>query len=350
MSSQRNTDFLIVGQGLTGTVLTHKLMQLGKSVLVVDNSHHNSASLVAAGLFNPFIFKYVTKSWNADELLPIMRQTYSEIQSLINTEILHETGLIRLIGSTHEQKAWKKKSLRPHFSPHIEAVPASHPYLRNGRGFGAVSIPTAGWLNTALMIEKYAEYLRQNELLIQEKFDYSQLEIGENHGYKNINFKQVVFCEGVAIKDNPFFSHLPFNNTKGEVLDIRADDLNIEQPLNYGQFIIPYGPGKYRTGTTYSWSLLNREPSAEAREEMLQKHTAFFGSSPRVLNQRAGLRPTAPDRRPYVGRHHQHSRLAVLNATGSKGVMLAPWCAEQLINHLMHNAPLHEEIDLARIG
>lgn len=350
MSNLQSTDFLIVGQGLVGTVLAHKLLQLGKSVIVIDNSHHHSASLVAAGLYNPFIFKYVTKSWNADELLPEMRRTYREIQSAINTEILHETGLIRFVGSDHEQKAWKKKSVRPNFSIHLGSVPPNHSYLEKSRGFGAVSISTAGWLNTAVMIEAFAQHLQKNNLLTLEKFDHSALQVGEKCTYKNIVCNQVVFCEGTGVKNNPFFSFLPFNNTKGEVLDIRASDVDIEQPLNYGQFIVPSEPGKYRTGTTYSWSTLDHEPSAKARQIMLEKHHGFFGSTPEVLEQRAGIRPTAPDRRPYAGRHPQHRSLSILNATGSKGVMLAPWCAEQLINHLLHNATLHPELDISRVS
>lgn len=352
MTAQRSTDFLIIGQGLVGTVVAHKLLKIGKSVLVVDNSHHHSASLVAAGLFNPFIFKYVTKSWNADDLLPEMRRTYAQIQTLLNTKILHETGLIRLIGSEHEQKAWKKKSPRSHFIDHLGPVPvpSSCSYLTKSRGFGAVSIPTAGWLNTAEMIKTFAKYLLDNNLLVQEKFDYDQLKVGVDVIYKDIACKQVVFCEGIGVKDNPFFNFLPFNNTKGEVLDIRASDLNLEQPLNYGQFIIPHESGIYRTGTTYAWTPLDHQPSAKSRKAMLEKHSAFFGSTPEVLEQRAGVRPTAPDRRPYAGRHPKHPALSMLNATGSKGVMLAPWCTEQLINHLLHNSALHPEIDLNRVG
>ncbi len=45
-------DFLIVGQGLAGSLLAWELMQRGAKVLIVDNGMPN-ASQVAAGLINP---------------------------------------------------------------------------------------------------------------------------------------------------------------------------------------------------------------------------------------------------------------------------------------------------------
>src|SRR5690606_26503052 len=74
---------LIIGQGLAGTVLCHELEQRGIQAVVVDNSHHRSASKVAAGLFNPFVFKWTTKSWNIDAVLPVMQQTYTQLEDLL---------------------------------------------------------------------------------------------------------------------------------------------------------------------------------------------------------------------------------------------------------------------------
>ena len=45
-----HTRFLIVGQGLTGTWLSHYLLQAQQSVLVVDEYQAMAASRVAAGV------------------------------------------------------------------------------------------------------------------------------------------------------------------------------------------------------------------------------------------------------------------------------------------------------------
>ena len=48
-------DFLIIGQGLAGTVLAWNLIQRGRSVIVLDREDESTSSKVAAGLINPFV-------------------------------------------------------------------------------------------------------------------------------------------------------------------------------------------------------------------------------------------------------------------------------------------------------
>ncbi len=63
-------DFIIVGAGLSGSTLAYTLLKEGKSVLVIDNNLKSAASMVAAGLYNPIVFKRIVKSWQADILIP----------------------------------------------------------------------------------------------------------------------------------------------------------------------------------------------------------------------------------------------------------------------------------------
>lgn len=69
-----------------------------------------------------------------------------------------------------------------------------------------------------------------------------------------------------------------------------------------------------------------------------------------VLDQQAGVRPTARDRRPLLGRRAAMPRQAVFNGLGSRGVLLAPWCAMHLADHLFQGAELDPEVDLARFA
>ena len=59
----RDVDHLVIGQGIAGTVLAQTLLQQGKTVLVVDDASLSQASKVAAGLYNPVVFKRLVKSW-----------------------------------------------------------------------------------------------------------------------------------------------------------------------------------------------------------------------------------------------------------------------------------------------
>ena len=50
-------DYIIVGQGLAGTLLAYFLEQSGKSVVFVDNGYKTAATKVAAGIFNHNLFQ-----------------------------------------------------------------------------------------------------------------------------------------------------------------------------------------------------------------------------------------------------------------------------------------------------
>ena len=62
----------------------------------------------------------------------------------------------------------------------------------------------------------------------------------------------------------------------------------------------------------------------------------------------AGIRPTVKDRRPLVGAHPEHKNMFVLNGLGTRGVMIGPYIAKQLFNHIENEMPLDDEINIIR--
>jgi glycine/D-amino acid oxidase-like deaminating enzyme len=61
-----------------------------------------------------------------------------------------------------------------------------------------------------------------------------------------------------------------------------------------------------------------------------------------------GIRPTVDDRRPVIGAYPGHQGQYIFNGMGTKGTSLAPFWAEQLIAHIVENAPLPAQISPAR--
>jgi glycine oxidase len=108
-------DFVIVGQGIAGTVLSYTLLKRGYDVLVVDNAAEVSSSKVAAGLYNPITGKRMTKSWKADELLAFAIPFYKEFEKRFSVEILYEKPLYRVFSSIEEQNQWAAKSAYPEY-------------------------------------------------------------------------------------------------------------------------------------------------------------------------------------------------------------------------------------------
>ncbi|MEY3190936.1 MAG: hypothetical protein RIS10_1053, partial [Pseudomonadota bacterium] len=74
-------DFLIIGQGLAGSLLAWELINRGCNVIIVDNGKEN-ASQIAAGLINPVTGMRFVKSTNVDDLLPTAKQCYAQLDTI----------------------------------------------------------------------------------------------------------------------------------------------------------------------------------------------------------------------------------------------------------------------------
>ena len=56
-------DYIIVGQGICGTLMSYYLQKEGKNIMVVDEAKPNTASLVASGIINPITGRGMVKTW-----------------------------------------------------------------------------------------------------------------------------------------------------------------------------------------------------------------------------------------------------------------------------------------------
>ena len=55
------TNYIIIGQGLAGTLMAHELLKANESFLVIDEYRESTSSKVAAGMFNPISGKRMVK-------------------------------------------------------------------------------------------------------------------------------------------------------------------------------------------------------------------------------------------------------------------------------------------------
>ena len=103
-------DYIIVGQGLAGSVLCFRLRRLGKSVCVIDKYREHTSSKVAAGAYNPMVLKRFTPCWRVEEQLDPMYSFINEFESHYNTQIHQPLKLWRKFQSVQEQICgWKSQ-------------------------------------------------------------------------------------------------------------------------------------------------------------------------------------------------------------------------------------------------
>nr|WP_298791855.1 FAD-dependent oxidoreductase [uncultured Allomuricauda sp.] len=341
-------DYLVVGLGLAGISFCETLEKDGKSFKVISDDSQQS-SLVAGGLYNPVILKRFTMAWKAKEQMEMAIPFYQHLEKKLKVKLDYKIAVLRKFASIEEQNLWFEATDRPGLDYFLSTniLKNHNPNIDAPFGFGEVKY--TGRIDTKALLRNYAEYLEQNGLFQKETFDFSCLEIFKDHlNYKSIKAKQIVFCEGYGLKNNPFFSYLPLNGTKGELLTIKASEYNETNVIKSGVFSIPLGKDLYRIGATYKWKDKTNEPTTDSKRELLEKLKTFLTCDFEVVDHVAGIRPTVVDRRPLVGRHPDHRNMYVLNGFGSRGVLIGPYAAKQLFNNIENRTELDPEINIHR--
>jgi glycine/D-amino acid oxidase-like deaminating enzyme len=334
-----------VGQGIAGSVLALELISLGRSVLVIDQPELSLSSKVAAGIWNPVVFKRLTKSWLADDVIPELHAFYTKAEQLLHTHFLENRKLLKLFTEEQEKTFWKKKAtdeMKDYLDP--EFVPTGPPFETE-----VGSVLQAGNIDALVFLNATREFLIHKNSFLAETFDHKALERKDNSiDYKGNNAGSIIFCEGHLIRNNPFFSFVSMKPAKGEVLTIRCKELSIDYILNKNFFILPLGNHLYKVGATYNWQELNDNTSEDGRKELEDKFKKLIPFSYEIIKQEAGVRPSVIDRRPVIGRHPEHPELMLFNGFGTKAVMLAPYFAKQFCEFLDGKSELDKEVDCKR--
>ena len=343
-------DYIIVGNGLAGIAFAETAISNNKKIHLFGADNLTSSTNISGGLYNPIVLKRFTDIWKSKEQIDISLPFYQSLQNKLNIQFLFPLKLYRKFSSVQEQNNWffelDKPNLHEYMQPKLFQDKLKH--IKADYGFGEVNF--TGYVNTKLLQDTYKKYLISQNSFTNEVFDYNSLKINDYYiSYKGLNAKSIVFAEGFALHNNPYFNNLPLDGTKGELLLIYAPDLDLSFILKSSIFILPLGNGYFKVGATYNWTSKSNETTQQAKEELVNNLNETISCNYEIINQFAGVRPTVKDRRPLVGRHNSHKNLYVLNGLGTRGVMLAPFLAHHLYNFIENNVPLYKEIAVDRI-
>lgn len=341
-------DYLIVGSGLAGISFAEEALRNQKAIFVIDSNLQNS-SKIAGGLYNPVILKRFSKIKDAQSQLHLMNEFYQIIESKLNIRFDFKVPILRKFFSIEEQNNWFIASDKEGLSPFLSTNLIKKKYKGIDSPYDYGEVLQTGYVDVALLLEKYREYLFKNELFSDEVFDYTLLESHSNFvQYKDIEAKHIIFAEGFGMHSNPYFNHLPLDGTKGELFIIKAPALDLDVIVNTSVFILPLGNDLFKVGATYNWIDKTSTPTEEGKQELIDRIKEILICDFEIIQHLAGVRPTVKDRKPLIGRHPMHSQLYVLNGLGTRGVLLAPAMAKALFEYIEYEIPLDSSIDIKR--
>ena len=341
-------DYLIIGSGLAGISFAEVALRNDKSIFVLDNNSQNS-SKIAGGLYNPVILKRFSEVWQAQEQLVLMNEFYTFLEQKLNCKVDFKRPILRKFFSVEEQNNWFAASDKIALAPFLSTQLISKKYIGIDSPYGYGEVLQTGYVETALLLNKYREYLKEYDLFQEVTFDYDALIINSDSiQYKNIHAKHIIFAEGFGMHANPYFNYLPLDGTKGELFIIKAPELDLNVIVNTSVFILPLGNDLFKVGATYNWKDKTDLPTEEGKTELVDRIKEIITCDFEIVEHFAGVRPTVKDRRPLVGTHQKYESIHILNGLGTRGVMLGPAMAKALFDNIENEVPLCKEIDISR--
>lgn len=344
----RHTEFLLIGQGISGSFLGWWLQQAHREFIIIDNGHPQAASRVASGIINPVTGRRVVRTWMIGTLLPFAADAYRSIGTALGLEVFSQRDIIDLFPTPQMVNAFRERLLDE--ADYLRLPEDPHEYLglfNYHFGYGIVS--PAYTVHLAGLLTALRNWFANRGQLHEEDFNFPELSIDRDGvSYRDIRAEKIIFCDGIPAASNPFFHKLPFAISKGEALVIRCESLPRHHIFKKGMSLVPLGGEYFWVGSSYEWNFDDAEPTASFRDSTSLILKNWLKPPFVVEDHVAALRPGTLERRPFVGMHPHQPRLGLLNGMGTKGCSLAPYFAWQLAAHLTENTPILAEANLAR--
>ena len=345
------TEVLIIGQGICGTMLSWFLEREGKSFLVLDDERPNTATAAAAGIINPVTGRRYVYSWMIDTFMPFAVETYQQMGEALQVAAVQTKPIIDFFPTPQMREAFVTRLTED--DTFLHSFPDQNHFNQTfNYDFGCGEIKPAYSISLGLLLAAWRQSLLQKKHLITETFDPTALQIKEDGiQYNHITAEKIIFCDGIESTRHPWFSRLPFSPNKGEALLIHAPDLTNQYIFKKGLMLAPLPvQHTFWVGSNYQWEFENEGPS-EHFYNHTKTHLQNWLKVPfEIIGHKAGVRPATLERRPFVGLHPHLPAIGLLNGMGTKGTSLAPFFANQLTQHLVHGFPIMQEADLKRFS
>ena len=340
---------LIVGAGLAGICVAFQLHKRNIPFHVMDCGVNVSTD-IAAGIINPIVFRRVTTSWRVAEFLPEAVAFYAELTAKWGNTYFKEIPIRRAFSHQQEIDLWEKKQVLPEFKPYLKPLDEEDARCNKViNTFGTGRVYQSGYVDASLLLEDGQKWLESDNYLRKGTFNHSDLN-PETASYQGEEFENIIFCEGYQGIYNPWFSYLPLEATKGEVLTVESLGITEEESINRKCFVLPIGNHQFKVGATYNWNTPNTEITSEATALLRENLESLTDENYKILKQKAGIRPTTLDRRPLIGSHSNYKKLKIFNGLGAKGFLIAPLLAQEFVLSIEGVKNLDKEINIERFN
>lgn len=337
-------DYIIVGAGYAGIFFAHQLIKEKKSFKIFcDDSI--SASQISAGVCNPVILKRFNTFWKSQEQINYLDVIFKEIETYTSKNYLIDENVVRIFHNDSEKVQWTKNAQKEDLKSYLSLDFIKLESVENL--FGAGKVNQSCRIDVSNFFLDMLSYLEDNNYLVKEKFNHQLINTTSN-SYKNISFKYIIFCEGVASKNNPFFRHIPIQPNKGHCLKVKLKEKPESYIIKKKHFLFNLQNDEYYYGGTYDRFDMSNNINEESVEELKSGLEGIFKNEFEITDIKVAFRATVGDRRPILGKHQEHQNFYIFNGLGARGVYNGSYFSKTLFDFIENNLNLESEIDVKR--
>jgi glycine/D-amino acid oxidase-like deaminating enzyme len=343
-----HADYIIVGQGICGTFLSRELQKANRSFIVIDESKPFTASKAASGIINPVTGRRIVKTWMIDELMPFAWNAYQSFGASLGINCISQKTIIDCFTTPQMRMAFTERYEK---DQQFLSLPANESdwlaWLNYDFGYGIIQ--PAYLVDIQTLLTSQRKNLLTSGKLKEEHFDAAQMISKETSvEYKGISAEKIIFCDGIAGYSNPFFPNLPYGLNKGEIVLVEIPGFPATHIIKKGYSLVPWAANTFWLGSTYLWEFEDDKPTKGFYQfaENWLKQTIKMPFT--IIDHWASVRPATLERKPFVGLHPADNKIGILNGMGTKGCSLAPFFAQQLVNHLLNNEPIMADANVQR--
>ncbi|HYW35881.1 MAG TPA: FAD-dependent oxidoreductase [Balneolaceae bacterium] len=360
-----NYDFCILGAGIAGLSLADALLEQNFTVAVLEKHDVAAgASGTPGGLVNPATGRRAKKTWKTEQCYPAIRHNLEKIQNFSSQKFFRNNGLLRpalshkmarKMHERYEETSWPEGWC---IWQSEQQIKDRHPGINCVDG--GLWLPIGLTVDVGAYLHAYADFLVAKDVLIETGVE-PDFHRKNNRWTVQISGTQLqcehlVFATGFDTTHHPFWKFLPLEGVKGQVARFKAKKplLAFDHSISSMGYIARLGkPTEFIQGSTYNHDFDDIQPDTEGVEYLRgrsRKVLPELAKNATLIDQWAGVRLNAPDRKPVLGSHPEIKNLHVFTALSSKGLMYGKFLAEHFADHFRNSTPLFPEISIERFG
>ena len=329
------TELLIVGGGLAGAILAAESYSREVSFNWIISHHIPSASYAAYGMCNPVHYRNMVPTWKADEFYDISRSFFIGWEKSLQSEFYKEMPVHHLVVNPEEFVQWRQNVEITTLWKYTNGEPNIEILHKIAEGYaGSILIKKSFFVSIPSFVESIRSFFKNQ--ITKQDFDKKRLIYNNDEwDYEGNTYSKVIFAEGYFGHMNSYFSQLPFNPCKGEILVLKIPKLDLKEAIHKKIVLLPIGNDHYICGATYEWDDLSFNKTEKGSDELLNDLKQIIGDKYvyKIIDHKAGVRPSVSDRRPLVGWHPVHNGIGILNGYGSRGLMVGPVATKNLLDN-----------------